>query len=140
MNPGFKLGIIVLTRIQHDWDRHRAEYVQTLMTNTRETAAKVQLEAIRFASDAMAVHQRVLGNAFKKYLQTGNEDDLGPHKDAINIRNYKEYTGLFLQLTGQDKEKKVTGDIHHTHTSAPDMRTIDASLDGADILKMMDKK
>lgn len=132
------MGIIVRARIDFEWDRHKNEYIQTLMVQTRESAAKTQLEAIRFASDGMAVHQQVLGNAFKRYLQTGNEDDLGPHKDAINIRNYKEYTALFLQLTGQDGKKAV--DPAPPSTVDQTMKTVDsATTEGADLLKMMDK-
>lgn len=140
MNPGFKLGIIVQAKVNHEWDRHKAEYINVLMTQTRESVQKTQLEAIRFASDGMAVHQRVLGNAFKRYLQTGNEEDLGPHKDSINIKTYKEYVALLLQLTGQDAKKQVSGEINHTVKVDDGTKTIDAAtIDGSDLLKLMDK-
>lgn len=140
MNPGFKLGIIVQARVNHEWDKHKSEYINVLMTQTRESVQKTQLEAIRFASDGMAVHQRVLGNAFKRYLQTGNEEDLGPHKDHINIRNYKEYVALLLQLTGQDSKKQVSGEINHNVKVDDGTKTIDAAvIEGSELLKLMDK-
>jgi hypothetical protein len=139
LNPGFKLGIIVKARIEHEWDRHKQEYIETLMTQTRESVLKTQLEAVRFSSDGMAVHQKVLGNAFKKYLQTGDEGDLGPHKESINIRNYKEYVALFMQLTGQDGKKQVTAEV--THKTEDPTKVIDVSaVDGSTLLEMMDKK
>jgi hypothetical protein len=138
LNPGFKLGLIVKARIEHDWDRHKREYIDTLLTQTRESVQKTQLEAIRFASDGMAVHQRVLGGAFKRFLQTGDEEDLGVHKDQISIRNYKEYVALLMQLTGQDSKKQVSGEITH---KVEDPRTIDAAaVEGAALLMEMDKK
>lgn len=139
MNPGFKLGIIVKARIDHEWDRHKQEYIETLMTQTRETVLKTQLEAVRFSTDGMAVHQRVLGNAFKKYLQTGQLEDLGVHKDQINIRNYKEYVTLFMQLTGQDGKKQVTAEV--THKTEDPTKVIDVGgIDGSTLLELMDKK
>jgi proteasome lid subunit RPN8/RPN11 len=140
MNPGFSLGFIVKARLDYEWDKYKKEYIQALMTSTRDAVLKVQLEALRFAADGMAVHQRVIGDAFRKFLQTGRKEDLGEYKDTITVKNYKEYIALMMQLTGQDKEKKVVGDIHHTHTTAPDMKTIDISAEGADILKLLDKK
>lgn len=141
LNPGFKLGIIVKARIEHEWDKHKKEYIDTLMTQTRESVQKIQLEAIRFASDGMSVHQRVLGSAFKKYMQTGNEEDLGTHKDQINIRNYKEYVALLMQLTGQDGKKQVSGEINHNVNVSDPAKVVDAAaVDGASLLQMLDKK
>ncbi len=135
-NPGFKLGLIVRARIEHGWDRQKSEYIDTLMTQTRESVQKTQLEAIRFASDGMAVHQRVLGQAFRRYLQTGDDEELGPLKDQINIRNYKEYVALMLQLTGQDKKQQVSAEIIHRDST---MKVVDASaVSGSDILAMME--
>lgn len=137
LNPAFKLGIIVKARLEHGWDHQKSEYIDTLMTQTRESVQKTQLEAIRFASDGMAVHQRVLGNAFKRYLQTGDENDLGAHKDQISIRNYKEYVALMLQLTGQDK-KQVSAEI--VHKNEPLGKLVDAeTTSGTDLLALMDK-
>lgn len=141
LNPGFKLGIIVKARIEHEWDKHKSEYIQTLLTQTRESVQKTQLEAIRFASDGMTVYQKVLGNAFKKYLQSGDEADLGPHKDQISIRNYKEYVALMLQLTGQDGKKQVSGEINHNVNVSDPTKVIDAAtVEGATLLQLMDKK
>ena len=138
MNPGFKLGIIVHARLTHDWDRHKREYIDTLMTQTRETVQKTQLEAVRFASDAMTVYHRVLGAAFKKYLQSGREEDLGKEfLGQMNIRNYKEFVALLLQLTGQDTKKQVSGEI--VHKVQDSVETIDiTAANGSDILKVME--
>lgn len=136
------MGIIVKARIEHDWDRHKKEYVDTLITQTRESVQKTQLDAIRLATDAMAVHQRVLGGAFKKYLQTGNEDDLGPHKDQISLRNLKEWTSLMMNLTGQDKKAAAeSAPAPNPMNTVEGSKSIDvAGTDGSDLLKMLDIK
>jgi vacuolar-type H+-ATPase subunit C/Vma6 len=139
LNPGFKLGIIVHARIEHEWDRHKQEYVDTLLTQTRETVQKTQLEAIRFASDGMTVYHRVLGAAFKKFLQSGKEEDLGKaNLDTMNIKTYREYVTLLRELTGQDAKKQVSGEIVHTIERSNE-KTIDAAAaDGSDLLKVLE--
>lgn len=137
LNPGYKLGLLVQARLDHEWDRHKAEYIEGLMGQTAMRVQKSQLEAIQLATDAVAVHQRVLGSAFKKFLQTGLESDLGPNfKDQINLRNLKEWTALLMTLTGQDKQKQqVVGEITHK------VEGLDpAAQDGAALLMAMDKK
>lgn len=139
LNPGFVLGIIVAARVEHEWDRHRADYINGLLSQTRETVQKTQLEAIRFASDGMTVYHRLVGAKFKKFLQSGREEDLGELSKDISIKNYREYAGLLLQLTGQDNNKKVSGEIHHT--MEPQVKPVDVSeIDGADLLKWLDEK
>ena len=138
MNQGFKLGLIVKARVEHDWDKYKAEYIETLMSHTKNTVQKAQLEAVRFAADGMAVYHKVLGEAFKKYLQTGNKDDLGEHSSQINIRNYREYVSLLMQLTGQDNSKKVSGEITHKVQNGP--TPVDAQvIDGAELLRRLDQ-
>jgi hypothetical protein len=140
LNPGFKLGIIVAARIEHEWDRHKHEYINALMTQTRESVQKVQLEAVRFVSDALTVYRRILGDAFKRYIQSGKTEDLGEAASQINLKNYKEYVALFMALTGQGNEKKVSGEVHHTLSTGLDgPKTIDITVDGSDILKALDK-
>jgi len=139
LNTGFKLGIVVAARVEHEWDRHRTEYINQLMTYSRDSVLKVQLEAVRFVGDALTVYRRILGDAFKKYIQTGKTEDLGEKGlEQINIKNYKEYVSLFMSLTGQDNQKKVSGEIHHT--ADPSMKTVDVGTsDGADLLRLLDK-
>lgn len=140
MNPGFKLGIIVHARVEHEWDRHKSEYINTLLTQTRETVQKAQLEAVRFAADGMTVYHRVLGAAFKRYLQTGREEDLGKQNlDSMNIKTYREYVGLLRELTGQDKKSQVSGEIVHTVEQPKSEKVIDVSAtDGSDLLKAIE--
>lgn len=138
MNPGFTLGIIVQARIDHKWDHHKAEYIDTLMTQTRETVQKTQLEAVRFASDGMTVYHRLLGQAFRKYLQSGREEDLGDNIGPISVKTYREYVNLFMQLTGQDGEKK--SDLPIPVKNEAGVKIIDvAATEGADLLKALDK-
>ena len=138
LNPGFKLGIIVAARVEYEWDRHKTEYIQTLMSQTRESVTKSQLEAVRFAADGMTVYHKVLGLAFKKYLQSGRTEDLGDFADSMNIKNYKEFVSLLMTLTGQENQKKVSGEIHHTVGGTG--KTVDiGKIDGSDLLRFLEE-
>lgn len=140
LNPGFTLGIIAAARVEHEWDRHKNEYINQLMTYSRESVLKVQLEAVRFVGDALTVYRRILGDAFKKYIQTGRVEDLGEAVEQINIKNYKEYVSLFMTLTGQENQKRVSGEITHT-MDGPTTKTVNVGeVDGQDLLKLLDQK
>jgi hypothetical protein len=85
---------------------------------TRQTAQAVtltQLESIRFSTDAIAVFHKLMGDKFKKYLRSGNEEELGDFA-KMNIKDYKGFINLFMQLTGQDPDKKPQlAEITHKH-------------------------
>lgn len=56
-----------------------------------------------------------MGDKFKKYLRSGNEEELGDFA-KMNIKDYKGFINLFMQLTGQDPDKKPQlAEITHKH-------------------------
>lgn len=116
LNPAFGLGIIVRARIDNDWDTARDQHLENLMVNIRQVAQQTQLGAIRFVSDGLAVYQRLVGEKFERYLQSGDPSQLGDFKD-MGFKQYKELLELLLKLTGQEGSttKKVTGDVLHRH-------------------------
>jgi hypothetical protein len=116
LNPAFGLGIIVRARIDNDWDTARDEHLEHLMANIRQVAQAKQLGSIRFVSTALAAFERMAGEKFQRYLQTGDITQLGEWKD-MNFKQYKELIELILKLTGQENSttKKVTGDVLHRH-------------------------
>lgn len=116
LNPGFGLGAIVRARIEDDWDARRIEHTQELLDGIRQTVQRAQLGAMQFVADGLAAFQKLAGEKFQKYLQTGDVKDLGDFKD-MNFKTYKELLELLLKLTGQDTStKKVQGFVEHRHT------------------------
>lgn len=101
LNPNYGslgLGLIVRARIEHDWDRLRDEYIADLMSTVKQTVEKSALESIQFAADGMAVYRKLVGDRFKRYLQTGNPEDLGEFKE-MSFKTYKDLIGIMHQLT-----------------------------------------
>ncbi len=116
LNPAFGLGIIVRARVDNEWDRQRDEHLEHLMANIRQVAQQKQLGSIRFVADALAAFEKLAGEKFQRYLQTGDSSQLGEWKD-MSLKQYKELIELILKLTGQETSttKKVTGDVLHRH-------------------------
>jgi len=112
--PAFGLGMIVRSRVEDGWDAQRDAHLQNLLGNIRQVAQKTQLEAVRFVADGLAVFQRLAGEKFQRYLQSGDVKDLGEY-EGISFKQYKELLELLLKLTGQDSTKKVSGDVLHRH-------------------------
>ena len=80
----------------------RDKHTEDLMAQVRITAQKGAMDAVRFASDGMAVFHVLAGNRFKKYLQSEDEDQLGDWS-GMTFKTYKDMVEMFLKLTGQDK-------------------------------------
>lgn len=141
LNPGLGLGAIVRARVEHSWDLRKEEYTSWLYQKTKEKYQKSQLEAIEFASDAMSVYHKMWGDKFKRFIQTGNPEELSDFRN-MSFKNYKDFTDMLLRLTGQDNSsnQKVSGEVvHKVETSKP---TIDhrplSSSDAASILQVID--
>lgn len=137
LNPGFGLGIIVRARVDFGWDEKREEYLTNLYQKAREKVQKNQLEAVDFVGNAMAVYHKLWNTKFKKFLQTGNESELGDFK-SMTPAQYKSICELLLKLTGQENvtKSKVSGEIVHK-IETPTNRAI-SPKEAADLLKLID--
>lgn len=126
LNPGFGLGIIVKARIEHKWDQHKEEHLDALLADVRRLVQQTQVESVRFVADAMAAFQKMAGERFQKYVQTGDISHLGDFKD-MGFKQYKDLLEMLQKLTGQDTQKKVGGEITHRHVmqeaAVPAVRT-----------------
>lgn len=115
LNPAFGLGIIVRARIDNDWDRQRQDHIQHLLDGIRQVVQTTQLSAVQFVAEGMAAYQKMAGEKFQKYLQSGKIEDLGEFKD-MSLKQYRDLLELLLKLTGQEAPKKVQGVVEHRHT------------------------
>lgn len=98
---GLALGLIVKARVEYDWDAERDKHVQTLMIGARQALEKTTLEAIQFASDGMAVYHKMVGDKFRRYLQTGDNSVLGEFKD-MSFKTYKDMVTTLRRVTGKE--------------------------------------
>jgi len=100
LNPGFHLGAIVKARLDGEWDRRLNEYRDELLNTATERAKTVSHEAIGFVGDMLSATHKFHGRRLAKYLQTGDEGELGD-LDIKSIKNYKAVLELMMSLTGQ---------------------------------------
>lgn len=117
LNPNFSLGMIVRARVEGFWDEKRDAHLAQLLEGVRERVQQAQLEAVNFACDMLSAVHKLQGDKIKKYLQTGNQEELEGLGGNLSLKTYKEVVELLLKLTGQDsKDKKVSGEVLHKHT------------------------
>ena len=137
LNPAFGLGIIVKARIDYDWDGQKEQYITTLFSNIKEKIQKNQLEAIEFNALSMAVFHKLYSAKFKKFLQTGNEEELGDLK-GFSFKVYKDLSENIMKLTGQDKKQQVvSGEVVHRVEVPPASKAL-TPKDASNILKVID--
>ena len=110
MNPGFSLGSIVSSRIAGEWDRRMAEYTSELLDTTLARVQQVTLESAGFVSNLLVTANQQYGDCLKRYMQSGNEADLGDLKIS-SLQAYKTAIELLQKITGQDKTQKVSGEV-----------------------------
>ena len=115
MNPGITLGQIVRARVEGQWDVKRWEHTESLLKDARNRLQQTTLESVDFVASQIAAAHKLYGEKVKRYLQTGNEEDLGGFS-IHGWKNYNEAIELLKKLTGQDGTKqKVSGEIVHKH-------------------------
>jgi len=126
MNPGFGLGIIVKARVEDGWDLRKEQYTDELYRGIAQKVQQTQTEAVGFAVDAMAAFHKMAGGHFRKYLQTGDKEDLGPYKD-YSFRSYQEFVNLALKLTGQEGGPKKAQPAVHVHVNDSPAKVVGSS-------------
>jgi hypothetical protein len=145
LNKGFPLGAIIKARVEGEWDRRLNEYRDSLFADVHVKLAQVETESIHFLADMLSAVHKQQGQKIQKYIQTGDEGELGDMK-ITSIKNYKEVLELLIKATGQDRHQTV----EHKHQVTPSqegtqvisVKTLTgASSDKAtEILKLLDKK
>ena len=113
-NKGISLGQVVRARADFEWDDRRQQYILNLMREAKSTLQATQYEALRFLTDAMAVHHKMWGEKFRTYLQTGDQKELAGFE--LSGRQYKEMFEMLLKATGQDKSIVI-----HEHKGSVDV-------------------
>ena len=111
------LGMIVRARVENDWDRKRAEYLEDLMGGVHLRLRQITSESFNFVSDLLAAAHKYHGEKIRRFIQKG---DLSETENAIfteNISSYTKLIELILKLSGQDNNKRQTigGVVEHKH-------------------------
>jgi len=112
----FNLGQVVHARVLGNWDVLKEEHLEKLLLEVRGRVQQVQLESVMLVADAIAATNKFNGDAIKKFLLSGNPNDLdGTMVSTLSAKNYKELIELLLKLTGQDVQK-TKGEVTVVHS------------------------
>jgi hypothetical protein len=112
--PQFGLGQIVHAAVDGRWNEHRAGYITALMSRAKDRAVQVAAESVNFISDAMAAAHKLHGAAFKKFLASGDPNDLGAF-GVGSPKQYRDWVETLMKVTGQDGQRRVAGTVKHEH-------------------------
>ncbi|SRR6266404_2804109 len=101
----YPLGIIIEARVAHAWDRRKAEHLSNLYDGISERAKQTQLQSVAFVSDMLAATAKLHGDKVKRFLQTGDENEI---KDLPikSLDSYRKLIEMLLKLTGADSKSK----------------------------------
>lgn len=135
--PEFSLGAIVDARLRYKWDERKEEYINSLYKNTNDRAVQIQMEAVQFVADMLAVTHKVNGEKYKKFLMTGNPADLGD-LEVGSIKQYKEVIELLFKLTGQENNKKVVQHVTVEHSDKAEPKK-ERELNPSDLLRKLEQ-
>lgn len=115
LNKNFTLGMIARAKVDGLWEERRQAHVRSLLEGVRERVQQVQLESVMFSADLLAAANKLYGDRLKRFLQTGDERELGD-LSITSLKQYREAVELLMKLTGQERESKVTvkGEQRHT--------------------------
>ena len=110
LNKGLRLGAIARSAVEGDWYEKRRNYADSLLEAVVPRVQQVQAEAIVFAADLLAAAHKLHGNKIRRFLQTGDESELGDFS-IRNIDQYRRSTEVLLKLTGQDNKSPQRREI-----------------------------
>lgn len=137
------LGEVVRARIDFEWDQKKDEHVTYLLSSVRDRVRQIQLESITFSADLLAAAHKLHGERIRKFIQSGDEAELGDLK-ITNLKAYKDAVELLLKLTGQDKEAATnvivnSGEANVTVAeNAERKHAIWTAEEAAEVLKLID--
>ena len=107
LNKAFPYESILWARIKYDWDKKKDELTFALTEKTKEKAVKAALETTSLLSDMLIAASKKHGDKLKKYIQTGNEEDLGDSMSIDNITSLIRAVEGLQKITGADRVQKI---------------------------------
>jgi hypothetical protein len=122
LNKGITLGQICIARVEGKWDEKRNDHVEALLKETRQRLQQTTLESIDFLTTQLSAAHKHYGDRVKKFLQTGDQADLGGFS-IHSWKAYREALELLKVVTTSPDKGKVVGEIHH-HVHAEGTQSI----------------
>lgn len=107
LNKPYPYEAILWARIKYGWDEKRDEYASELTKQVQQKVIKASLETTALLTDILAVANKKHGDRLKKYLQTGDEEELGNVMQVDTLSALIRAVEGLQKITGQDKVQKI---------------------------------
>jgi len=114
LNKAYPLGAILDSQIRYRWTEKKDTYANALQDRIREKVMNAQLETTELMTDLLAAARRRYSDKLKKYIQTGDEKDLGDIAAIDSLKDLLKISEGLLKITGQDRVKSVKTDNTQT--------------------------
>lgn len=142
INKSLPRGSILHARIKFRWDDSRESYMQELHNRTKEKVIRAQLETTTLISDLLVAATKKHQTKIQKFLQTGNEADLGEDLNINSITNLLKLAEGLQKITGQDRTTKVknevSGSVNVINTPAPNDRAVEGNMSPETAAKILE--
>lgn len=140
LNNNLSLGQIVAARVDGKWDERRDDHLDALLAQTSLRVQQVTLETADFVCDLFAVANREHGDKLRRYLQTGNELELGDFR-ITSLHGFKQAIEILQKLTGQDRQTStkvnIQGEVFHRPDPILSVARPPAPAEAASALKLL---
>jgi hypothetical protein len=103
LNKAFPIESIYWAFVKFDWPKQKDAYIAEMQNTVKDRLVKANLETVGFLTDLLAAANRRHGDKIKKYLQTGNEKDLGDSLGIESIHGLLKVVEGLQKITGQDR-------------------------------------
>lgn len=134
LNKAFPLGAILDAQVRYKWTDKRDEYSIELQDKVKSKVMKVQLETTDLMSDILSAARRKHSDKLKKYIQSGDENDLQGVISVESIQGLLKVMEGLLKITGQDRISKVKTEntqnlnVNVSTSTSPDLEPEDAAM------------
>lgn len=115
---GVQLGQVVAAAVDGDWHDRRDEYSTRLHERVVIRAEQAAAESVDFVADILSVAHKQHGAALRRYLSTGNLEDLDGF-EVKSIDQYRKVIQTFLELTGHKPSGALTAPGKRADDAAP---------------------
>lgn len=107
LNKAFPFGAILWSYVEEKWEDKKVKFIDELHDATRQKLVKATMDTASLLSDMLSAAYLQHGSKLKKYMQTGNPEDLGDAMTVDSITTLVRAIDGLQKITGTDKTVKV---------------------------------
>lgn len=107
LNKPFPYEAILIARVKYNWDFQRDEYAFKLQSGIKDKVMRAQLETTELMTDLLVAAKKKHGDKLKRYLQTGDEEDLKGSFNIDSLHNLLKIVEGLGKITGADRNLKI---------------------------------